>query len=267
MRSGIIFLLLVFSVLNIHAQDSVDSPIQLDSLVNADAFSNDIEQFLTEGHYDAVPYVDSVPMVDSGYYAQIRNAFASEEFDYDKTNIQEVNFFKRFFNRIGKWFSDLMPMDSYGQFSESIYYLLSAIGIALLGWIVYRLIFTNKRLLARDKKEHGEEAEFKFVEKNLMKVDLVSYIDKAKTAQDYALAIRYLNLLNIQLLAQKDIIRWKHSKTNAELIEEIADAEVKQEYTRNVNIFNRIWYGAVTIDAEQYEEYARYFFNFQRKWR
>ncbi|NQD72503.1 hypothetical protein HP439_17380 [Sphingobacterium shayense] len=253
--------------MSIQGQDSIDNPIQLDSLVNTEAFSDETEIFLNEGHYDGVPYVDSVPRVDSGYYAQIQNAYAGEEFDYDKANIQEVNFFNRFFSRIAKWLSDLVPLDSYGQFSESVYYLLSAIGIALLGWIVYRLIFTNKRLLARDKKEHGEEAEFKFVEKNLMKIDLISYIDKAKTAQDYALAIRYLNLLNIQLLVQKDIVQWKYSKTNAELIAEITDAEVKREYIRNVNIFNRIWYGAVTIDGEQYEDYARYFFNFQRKWR
>ncbi len=267
MRSGIIFLLIFILLVDVHAQDSIDKPIQIDSVARGIDVSDDVENFLEQGYYDNIPYVDSVPKIDTGYYSQIQQAFSGEEFDYDKTNIKEISFFKKLISRIGTWLSDLIPRGNYGQFSESFYYLLAAVGIALLVWITYRLLFSNKRLLAKDKKEPGEEGEVKFIEKNLMKVDLLPFIEKAKKVEDYALAIRYLNLLNIQLLAQKGLIKWKHTKTNTEFILEIQEAEIKREYISNVNIFNRIWYGGVSIDAKQYEENARYFFNFQRKWR
>ncbi|SJN43086.1 hypothetical protein FM107_12070 [Sphingobacterium sp. JB170] len=222
---------------------------------------------MEQGYYDAIPYVDSVPAIDSNYYQQVRDTFSGEEFDYEKTNIRDINFFKNIFSRISRWLANLLPIGRYGQFSESLSYVLAAVAIALLGWIFYRVIFSDKRLLAKDKKEHEQQDEIKFIEKNLMKVDLIPYIDKAKHEGDYALAIRYLNLLNTQLLAQKDFIKWKHTKTNDEFIREIQDAEIKVEFVRNVNIFNRIWYGGAPVDGQLYEEYVRYFFNFQKKWR
>jgi len=129
------------------------------------------------------------------------------------------------------------------------------------------VLFSGKRLLTKDKDDEDVSAEIKFVEKNLLDIDLASFIDKAQKEGDFALAIRYLNLMNIQLLAKRELIHWKHTKTHVELIEEIESEELKKDFGRNVNIYNRVWYGNLPVDKAKYEEYASYFLTFQSKWR
>src|SRR5690606_41074620 len=66
----------------------------------------------------------------------------------------------------------------------------------------------------------------------LMDIDVESYIENAKKEGDFALAIRYLNQLNIQLLAKRELIHWKYTKSHVELIEEIENEELRSEERR-----------------------------------
>lgn len=263
-RCGLLSLLLCCFWSLSFAQDSIPIGTPLDSL--SDQVENVDEDFMQEGYYDHVPKLSQVPTVDTGLFSRLTEAYQKDEFDYDRETIEQVGLFKRIFNRISQWLGNLFPDADFFHFSDFFYKILAVLAIVVLVWIVYRIVFSGRRLLSPDKEKNGDAEEIKFVEKNLLEVDITRYVEQAKKDADFALAIRYLNLLNIQLLAKKDLIQWRYSKSHVELIDELADVEIKKEFSRNVNIFNRVWYGDSYVDEAKYEEYARYFLNFQAKW-
>lgn len=265
-----VFSLLVFvllaTTLSAQQRDTLESiiPQPLDTLPSATVISAD--DYLEEGYYDGVARLEQIPTVDSTAFLEMQGRYRSDEFNYEEEALQ-TNILERVWKRIGTWIQNLMPDMSYLEFGDWFYKLLAVIAIVVLILIIYRVLFSGNRLLAHSEKASDEETEIKFVEKNLMDVDLMNYIEQAAKDNNYALAIRYLNLLNIQLLARKELIKWKHTKTNVELIEEIDHVELKQEFERNVHIFNRVWFGNMILDKAKYEEYARYFLQFQSKWK
>lgn len=247
-----------------HAQDTIPSQISPDSLL-AEYPEDDVD-FLAEGYYDHVPSFPDLPRVDTAEFLNLSRPYKTEEFDFDKENVDQVSLFKRIFNRIGRWLNQLFPKTNAFQFSDFFYKLLAVFAIVVLIWIVYRVVISRKRWLNNSDEKDDNLDEIKFVEKNLLDLDLTRYIDQAKGEGDFVRAIRYLNLLNIQLLAKKGLIDWKHSKSHVELIDELKDDQQKKEFAGNVDILNRVWYGGMSLDEKTYEAFSHYFLNFQAKW-
>lgn len=218
-------------------------------------------------HYDKVTYMKEFPHTDTAAFKQMLSRYGSDDFSYDEVNNNDVNLFQRAIKRIKEWLSSLMPSSSFINGSDILYKVMAVVAILVFLLILYKLLFSGKRLLGPSEEEDKDLETIKFIEKNLLEVDLASFIEKAKQEQDYALAIRYLNLLNIQLLANKGLILWKPSKTNQELIGELKEEELRNDFKRNVAIFNRIWFSELALDATQYADYASYFLQFQARWR
>ncbi len=249
------------------AQDSLVQSMLPDSLVNLDDLEKEqVDDYMAEGYFDKVPYFEGVPAVDTTLFSQLSAAYKKQEFDYENENLEQIGFFKKIGNRLARWLGNLFPDTQYFNFADIVYNILAVAAVLLLVWILYRVIFSGKRLLHPNEEEASAQSEIKFVERNLMDVDLMRYIEEAKQQDDFAKAIRYLNLLNIQLLARKGYIHWRHSKSNVELIEEIEHRDIKAEFAQNVDLFNRIWYGNEPIDKGSYERLANYFLHFQTKW-
>lgn len=262
--------LFLFFTLSSWAQDTLEppSPILEDSISTKILEpAQDWIDYMEEGYYDTIPRMRQIPHIDSATYTEFIKRYQDPEFDYDKNSPNRIGIFKKVLDRLGRMLNNLFPSREYFQFADVVYKVLAAVALVIFLWIIYRVLFSGKRLLAKDREEEGVADEVKFVEKNLLDIDVGSYIDKAQKEGDFALAIRYLNLLNIQLLANRELIRWKYTKTHLELIEDIEHEELKRDFTRNVNIYNRVWYGNLAIDKAKYDEYAPYFLTFQSKWR
>lgn len=273
MDSRLFFVMLVMSFISVsRAQDTVETvspPLPEDSISmkETEYAPSDWIDYMENGYYDAIPRMSQIPQVDTAIYTGLTGRYKGEEFDYDKNSPNRIGLFKRILNRLGRMLDNLFPARAYFQFTDVVYKVLAMVALVIFIWIIYRVLFSGKRLLATDKDDDDVSNEVKFVEKNLLDIDLASFIDNAQKEGDFALAIRYLNLLNIQLLAKRELIRWKHTKTHIELIEEIVNEELKKDFTRNVDIYNRVWYGNMIINKATYEEYAPYFLTFQSKWR
>ncbi|PRD46028.1 hypothetical protein C5745_17325 [Sphingobacterium haloxyli] len=266
------FVLGFLSVSYAQVEDTIESlspPLTEDSIsMKAPEHApQDWIDYMQDGYYDTVPRMNQIPQVDTATYTKLIERYQDEEFDYDKNSPNRIGLFKKILDRLGRMLNNLFPSREYFQFADVVYKLLAVAALVLFVWIIYRVLFSSKRLLIKDKDDDDASDEVKFVEKNLLEIDLADYIDKAQKEHDFALAIRYLNLLNIQLLAKRELIHWKYTKTHVELIEEIEHEELKRDFTRNVNIYNRVWYGNMPVDQAKYEEFASYFLTFQSKWR
>jgi len=268
-RFACLFFALCLSGLGLRAQ-SIDSP-EDGSFPDPKALVRDGEgqkpknDYLKEGYYDRVPRLREIPEVDASAFPEMRDRYRSAEFDYEE-DVVRTNVLQRILGRIRSWLEQLMPDVKHFTFGDWFYKLLATVGILAALLILYRALFSGNRLLARSENERDEDNEIRFVEKNLLDTDLAAYIARAEKGGDYALAVRYLNLRNIQLLARREIVRWRPAKTNAELIEEIRNPEIKREFGHCARIFDRVWFGNAVPDRARYEEYASRFLQFQSKW-
>ncbi|SFS61682.1 hypothetical protein SAMN05660206_103273 [Sphingobacterium wenxiniae] len=265
-RIGLFFVALFLSVAGF-AQDSVKIVPPVEEEVFA-VDSVEIEQgkYMEEGYYDKVPKFQEYPLIDTAAFSDMSERYQNPEFNYDE-DVFQTNIFERAWNRISRWIDNLLPDMGFLRFGDWFYKILAVIAIVGFIVIIYRVLFSGNRLFAHEEKEGEESSEIRFVEKNLLDVDISKYIEQALKDNNYALAIRYLNLLNIQLLAQRKVVKWKHTKTNMELLSEISDIELRRDFERNVAIFDRVWFGSAAIDRTKYEEYAAYFLQFQSRWK
>jgi len=252
-------------ILFCRAQDSIPGEIFQDSLPG-DYPQQEVVDFLAEGYYDHVPSLTDIPKVNTSEFGRLSADYNTEDFDYDKENVQRVSLFKRMFERINLWLDQLFPDVNAFRFSDLFYKILAMLAIIVLIWILYRVLVSRRRWLNPSDEKDDDLEEMRFVEKNLLDLDLSNYIDQARKHGDFVRAIRYLNLLNIQLLAKKGLIDWKHSKSHVELIDELQNEELKKEFAGNVDILNRVWYGGMSVDEKMYEKFSHYFLNFQAKW-
>lgn len=227
--------------------------------------AEDEYRYLEDKHYKNIDDLIGIPSSKDEYLEMIPR-YADRDFNYDEKALNKLSLWNKFRERIERWLSRFFPDVGYWKNDDLFYQLLAVAALVVIVLVVYRLFFTGRRFLVRSDEDHVEN-EVQFIEDNLLAVDLESYIEKAKQQGDFALAIRYLNLLNIQLLARRELVVWKKSKTNTELLTEIRDEDIKIDFQRNVNIFNHIWYGRADIDRHKFDDCAANFMNFHNKWK
>ncbi|MGJ1268915.1 hypothetical protein ACR78F_19255 [Sphingobacterium spiritivorum] len=218
-----------------------------------------------EGYYNKVPRIHDIPAVDTAEFNKMFKKYQSEEFLYNEKVLENINFLKRLKNRINDLLSSILP-DFYFENPEWMYKLIGAVFVVLLVYVLYRLIFTGKKLYTVQEKEDDEDANVAFVERNLLQVDVHTFVEQALKEENYSLAIRYLNLLNIQTLAKKELVKWNYTKTNIELMNEMDNTELRKEFEACSNVFNYVWFGNFPVTKENYEQYATLFREFQTKW-
>ncbi|MFD2549275.1 DUF4129 domain-containing protein [Sphingobacterium suaedae] len=268
MRVSLFILLWLCCLPVLRAQDSIAGPILGDSVLIKDSSDPlEVDNFMEEGYYAEIPRINDIPKVDTASYWATINRYRAEEFNYDETSPYQISFLQKVWSRLQRWLANLFPDVEYFKFTDLIYHILGVVAVVLLVWIAYKTFFSGKRLLVPSDSEEGTQDEIRFVEKNLLDINLMDYIEKAKQKEDYVLAIRYLSLLNIQLLARRELFRWKYTKTSVELIEELQQTDLKEDFARTIRVFDRVWYGNTQLDRARYEKYASYFLEFQNKWR
>lgn len=199
-------------------------------------------------------------------YKSVLARYQSEEFIYSQNIKDKIGFFDRLMTRFNRWLSSLMP-NSFFNYNEEFFYFLGILGLAVLIYIFYKLIYSGNSFFRKENKElESEEGlDLGYVEKNLMNTDLKPYLVDSIKDRNYTLAIRYLQLLNIQKLAHADMIKWKYSKTNSDFANEISDSILKNEFIQCTRVFEYVWFGDFNLTAADFERYEQDFKNFQSK--
>lgn len=218
-----------------------------------------------DNYYDSIPKdtLTSDVSENENVFKNIHAQYDSNAFNYSDKKYQKSNFW----DRVGRWFSDFFKSIAPNwdlSISQIVLYLLYIIGGASVLYILYRIIFTRQHVLMREVKEKETENELVFVEKNLERIDIQSYIDKALKNENWNLAIRYLQLGNLQLLAKKDLIEWDYRKTNQDFLYEIKDKKLKKHFENSTTVFNYVWYGDFKMDRPTFERLKVDFMNLKK---
>ena len=257
----IVWLCGIFSVASVHAQ-GMDEVLEE---IWADSTENDSYKHLEEGYYDsiatAIPFAGEVGLS----FEEMLAKYQTEEFAYSESITTKLSFLERLRKRFWQFMEAIFPKQSL--FSEEDFYtLLAVLGLAFVLYLCYHFFVGKNKIYTHIQKERSEPEEVAFVERNLMDVDVRKYIAEAVKNQDYALAIRYQQLLNIQLLNKRGLIEWNYTKTNAELMEDVKDSVLRQEFLACAALFDRIWFGDFAVNATEYQGIAVEFEQFQKSW-
>lgn len=191
---------------------------------------------------------------------QLKEKYNSSAFDYS----DQANDRLSFWDRVSRWIEDFLASINphwNGDVVTVLYYLFIGIGVILVLYIIYRLI-AGRTVRWQKKEIEKAQNEWNFVEKNLLTLNLDSYIEKAIQEKQWNVAVRYLHLRNLQLLAIKQHIHWDYRKTNLDFLQEIKSEEIRKEFTKTNQLFNYIWFGNFQLTMELYQEFQRDFIHF-----
>lgn len=216
--------------------------------------------------FQEIPKDNRAATVTITDYKSVLDRYQSEEFIYSENIKDKIGFFDRLMTRFNRWLSSLMPNSSF-NYNEEFFYFLGILGLAVLIYIFYKLIYSRDSFFRKDNKEPETECvqNLGYVEKNLMNTDLKPYLVDSIKDRNYTLAIRYMQLLNIQKLAHAHVIKWKYSKTNNDFANEISDSVLKNEFIKCTRVFEYVWFGDFNLTAADFERYQQDFKNFQSK--
>ncbi len=218
-----------------------------------------------KGAYDTFPS-DSLFVEDrqvSRKFESVQQKYDSHEFNYDEQKVEGLSFFERVKNWLNQFLESFLP--DWGGISETtVLYLLIALAVFAILFTLYKLFFSRNKSVQRKVKE-SEEADFKFVERNLENVSIDEYLQEAIQKQQWDVAIRYLHLQNLQLLAKKGIIVWDYRKTNQEFLLEIKDEKIKENFRKTTTLFNYVWFGKFDIDQATFDTFQTDFIRFKNE--
>lgn len=140
-----------------------------------------------------------------------------------------------------------------GQFAK---FLIIAAGIGLLVFLFIKMAAGNDLFARRNRKLKPSVADINLaaIEENLEEARLEDPIRQAVAAGNFPLAVRLYYLSMLKALSLKKLIRWKRDKTNGEYLRELADSPLFSTVQEATQIFERVWYGKVEIDREDFSK-------------
>ena len=273
MRKAWLFsIFLCFQALILSAQeDSVTRIIDsvgkfiADSL-DAEAESRPVYEYWKKDYFNNIKRVDTLAQPKQQSFSEMIGKYQSKEYEYIESISDKLTFWKSIKSWINKYLNDLFP-NIEARPAEWFYDLLGLAGAVLVLFLLYKFFFSGKQFILNQREEMlGDEDTLEFVEKNLLEIDINTYIKIATDSNNYPLAIRYQQLLNIQLLAKNDIITWDQAKTNMELTNEIKQEDIRLDFKKCTFLFDYVWFGDFKITATKFEEISKQFQDFQRRW-
>jgi hypothetical protein len=138
-------------------------------------------------------------------------------------------------------------------------------GIAIIAFILFQLLSGDSLFAPKNRKfDNSLSINLENIEANLPEADLPDFIRQALLAGDYRMAARLHYLRLIQLLSEREWIRWKKEKTNGDYLRELASRPFFDDFRQATDIFERIWYGDRRLNARSYGEVAAQFSALER---
>ena len=125
--------------------------------------------------------------------------------------------------------------------------------VTAIGFILYRVMLAGINQ-PKEKKLASQNMEINIeqIEENLHESDLNRFIREAINKENYTLAVRLYYLTIIKELSLRKMIRWKRDKTNKDYLQEITTPQLKSDFQGATRVFERIWYGKISIEENTF---------------
>ncbi|HLV23645.1 MAG TPA: hypothetical protein VKY36_02550 [Moheibacter sp.] len=139
-----------------------------------------------------------------------------------------------------------------GIFQVLMYGVLAIIVLVFIYYIFKNaggFQFGNERKKIKfSSSEEGLTEDAEDIENN----DFPKLIQKAKSENDFRLAIRYYHLWVLQTLSDKKFISWNKDKTDYDYHNELKNKEIQKDFSNNVYVYDYIWYGDFQLNPQEF---------------
>lgn len=190
----------------------------------------------------------------------VKNYSKQKDFIYDDVAPETLSWWDRFLHWLGNLLSKVFGTAIGGGFLK---YLLIAIAIALIVFIVMKLIGIDFKVLTGKSKPL--EVPFEESLENIHEINFDEQIEKALQSENYRLVVRLLYLKTLKRLSDLEVIAWLPEKTNQAYIQEIKNETNQLEFSKLTYQFEYIWYGDFFIDKQSFEPINQSFLQFNQK--
>ncbi len=192
--------------------------------------------------------------------AALKNYSAQKEFQYGNGGYAGESLWTRFW----KWFWSLFDTDDKSILGRIEQYVLIALGIAALVFLILKLVGVDALNVVRRKPLSATLPYNESVE-NIYETDLDAELEKAIAHQNYRFAVRILYLRSLRQLSDAGLIKWDINKTNSIYINELTDAEQRIAFKILTRQFEYVWYGEFIIDMPVFTKISTRFNDFKVK--
>lgn len=148
--------------------------------------------------------------------------------------------------------------------SGLIRFLLWTTAIAIVLFLLYQLLGSQKNLFAKNKKLNFESEEESGETEG--PVSLVQKIRNAVAKEDYRLAVRFQYLYLLEGLAGKKMLQLLPQKTNQQYLNELPSEDMRSGFATLTFQYEYIWFGRFELNREQYDQVLAGFRNYMEKW-
>ena len=197
--------------------------------------------------YSQVPKTDSLLLNDKKWNELKKDVDYTETYKDDKP-IEHSNF------------------SFSGNFLNTTWFQIvtAFIILIILGILILKLIKGN---VFRFNQKIERNINYQLLDENLAidEMDLDKILVTVLEKQDYKLAIRIHFLIIIKQLDKSEYIKWEKDKTNGNYISEMSEQTELPDFMYLVLIFEKVWYGDMQLNINDYFILSKYFEKFLLK--
>ncbi len=141
-----------------------------------------------------------------------------------------------------------------------IWILLALVAI----YVVYKLLLSNEHILFSRKKT-VVSAEGADTQEEMGISDWEALLQRAVNNNDLKLAVRYSYMWLLQMLQERELIKYREDKTNYDYYKELQNTDYKQAFKQISRQYEYVHYGNYPISATTYNQYIDLFNNVKKQ--
>ncbi|THU38077.1 DUF4129 domain-containing protein [Niastella caeni] len=144
--------------------------------------------------------------------------------------------------------------------SSAIKTITYGVLIAFFLFVIYRIIVVNKLFLFYSSKKAKTTATGEEI--SIEDDNLDEKIKNAVDSKDHRMAVRFMYLKALQLLNEKQWIRYHADGTNYEYVNQMSKHKLGSEFSSLTRVYDYMWYGEFTLTQEQFDVVYKNFSHF-----
>jgi hypothetical protein len=166
------------------------------------------------------------------------------DFDYENRLEDKEDWIAKITNWINEQLQSLRYSKTYSTALDIFYYALVVFALIVILWGLLK----SERGFLFFRKSINNEIKITEQKEDIEQLNFDELIKAAIESKNYKLAVRYLFLKSLKMLADKEIINLKKDKTNLQYLFEIKNKKLAEAFRNAAYRFEWIWYGNFPID-------------------
>ncbi len=114
-----------------------------------------------------------------------------------------------------------------------------------------------------NKKKTGEAFDLNIQEQNINDIDLQGLLNEAIANSNYSIATRYIYLIVLKLLNEKELITWSIEKTNFDYERELSGHRLSSSFNSLTYYYEYVEYGDFNIDKTKFAKVTALYQNLE----